>query len=640
MMEITPTFLKRVIPFQLLPEQTLIELVPDLQKRSYPADSLIYQQDVTSVEGLCIILSGRVVKFFRMPSGERAHEETFEEGQTFGAISLMLNNQTAIRSVRSLTAVELVILPSERFQQLCKDHPEFYAHFSHEFGKRMLDSGYAQYLMSKQQPQMEESQAFQVSDLAFTQKVEELVSRRLNTCHPQTTIQEAAKSMTWFKRGYVLVIDQDHQPVGIVTDLDLRNKVVAEGKSPMDPVSSIMSSPVLEIDRDAYRFEAILQLYRRRVNHMLVRLGEDEYGMLTLNKLLHAQAKSPFIFIENLRDVESPEGLKKKWDQVPGIIQTLFEKGTRPVIVNNVVSAISDGIARNIIRRAIKQLGPPPAKFSFLVMGSEARREQTLSTDQDNAIIYEDVEPERKEEVRAYFLKLGEKVCDDLNTAGFHWCEGNLMAKNPDWNHSLTLWKSRYEQWIHQPLTNHVLVGVTFFDCRPIYGDRELAFELRSHIFDTLKKISSSFLTQLARISLENKPPLTFLGRLQVDGKPGQNQGVNIKRAMNMISDISRIYSLREGIYETNTGERLNRLMEMNVLSGKEHLELRQGYYFMMRLRLQHQVSQIQRGQEPDNYLPPGSMSKFERLTLKEIFKSLEKIQKRIGVVFAGMMNM
>lgn len=627
-------YLRATTPFDQLPPDILENLAAQMERKDYESNTLIYDQNQSKIQEVSLITAGSVEKFFRGPDGQKLFSETFASGDTFGAISLLLNNRTAIRSTRTTEPTTLFQMSEDLFKELCDTYPVFYDHFTHQFGQRMLKGGYAQRLNQHNQ----QGSGFQVSDLAFTQQVRDHYNQNVNTCTLDTSIQEAARSMTYFRQKYVVVVDPERNPKGLITDADLRDRVIIPGRSILDPVSQIMHYPLREVQADAYSYEAILLMFRYKVDYLVVKEGEKFVGMVSLDKLLNVQSKTPFIFVQSITLDHDMNALRRKWQEVPGIINQLVDRGTRPEIVNQIVSSISDAIAYNIIRRAIERLGPPPCQFVFMALGSEGRKEQTLSTDQDNAIIYEDLKGEQRERARKYFLQLGTEVCDELNDVGFTYCEGNLMAKNPKWNHSLSHWKRNYRKWIAEPASDNAVIGGTFFDCRSIYGKGDLLQQLRNSIFEELDRGSSTFFSALARAALLNRPPLTLFGGFQTV-EENDRKGINIKRAMNMVTDFARIYALQHQLIATNTGERLRQLNSKGALTDREFEELHQGYYFLMRLRLTHQAYQLQRGESPDNLLVIHDMTKIEKVTIKEILRVIERYQKRLGVVFLGTLN-
>ena len=632
MTKTTLDFLQTTSPFDLLPKDLLTTLASQLRPLEVPAGSLLYQQNLSTLQDLSLIVSGEVEKFFEDDQGRRIHREIFGPGSSFGAMSMLLNNRKAIRSVLARKDTLLFQLSQEWFEALCKDHPPFYDFFAAEFGRRMLSSGYAAMLTIKP----DTAASFQRSDLAFTLSVRELTDNQAHTAKPSQPVREVAQAMTSFRRDYALIVEEG-KPIGMVTDRDLREKVIARGLSFEAPVKDIMSSPLITIHPEAKAYEAILLMFRHKIHHVLVRDESGFAGIVHLDRLLQGQGTSPFLFLHQISQASSLAELKQRWSMVPAILQDLLERGANPDIVNQIVSGISDAMAVNVIERAVRTQGKPPAAFVFMALGSEGRREQTLSTDQDNAIIYDDVAPHKREAVRAYFLQLGERISNDLNAVGFEYCAGGLMAKNPKWNHSLSHWKSRYTNWVQEPTPNNVMVASTFFDCRPIYGSAPLWEDLRDHILRLLKGPASGFLAQLTRAALANRPPLTFFGNLLFEDMDDKKKVLNIKRAMQGISDFARINALKHGVVATNTDERLQDLRMKEVLTEDEYRELHQAFLYMMHLRLRHQAVQMQHAAvHPDNLLPNETLSRIEKVTLRQIFRLTEDFQKRMGLLYGG----
>ncbi|MEM6261315.1 MAG: DUF294 nucleotidyltransferase-like domain-containing protein [Bacteroidota bacterium] len=622
--------LSHIHPFSQLPPEEVAKASSLLIPRVFEPGELAFEQDVTPLTGLFIIESGRVEKFFREGNSEN-YREVFGAGETFGAMSLLLNNATSVRSVRSLEATTLKELPAAVFRELFDTYPAFSDYYTTRFGHRMLNSGYAQWLLKPEGPSLLES-----GEKAYRKPIREVFSRTLNVCTPETTLYDAARSMTLSRKGYVLV-KQEAEFVGVLTDVDLRNGVVINGTSTDKSVSTLMKQPVLTIPIEAFLYEAILQMFRHKIHHLFVRENDEIVGMVTLEKLLATQAKSPFIFVQSVEEVQSLEEMVIKWKQVPHLVNDLLAQGARPETANHVISNVADIIAKKIVASAVEFLGPPPARFVFMALGSEGRKEQTLFTDQDNALIYEDVEGEEaRKNVREYFLKLGNLVSDRLHEVGFNYCEGGLMAKNPKWNHSLSHWKESYRLWIKEPFTDTVLKFVTFFDCSAVYGDGELLDNLKNYIFEQLKRPSQLFFYQLTQASLMIKPPLTFFNNFELfTQKESKDKVLDIKKAMLPLADFARINALKHEIREINTAERLKKLLDAGLITPAEHTELMQAYYFMMRLRLQHQSDQlINKKVDANNLISPGALSKIERVTLREVFKLVQKYQTRMSNLY------
>lgn len=634
MIKTTLELLQATPPFDLLPEDILHSLSTRVTLKEIPAGTIIYQQNQSSLQELSIIASGEVEKYFEDELGRHTNREVFRAGDCFGSMSLMLNNQKAIRTVKSITSTTLFQISKPDFEWLLRTEEEFMEYFSSEFGRRMLNGGYAGMLTPKPDP----TTSFQKADLAFSLSIRELCDPQVHTATQYQSIQEVARSMAYFKRNYTVIMDGD-EPVGMVTDYDLREKVVAEGRPTEWKVATIMSKQLFTISPDARAYEAILKMFQHKIHHLIVLGDHDFFAVVELDRLLHGQGTSPFMFLHQIGQAAGVEELKERWQKVPAIIQDLQDRGAKPQIVNQIVSSISDAITVNVIEQSIRTLGPPPVRFVFMALGSEGRKEQTLSTDQDNALIYDDVEPGRREMVRAYFLRLGSRVSEDLNRIGFDFCPGGLMASNSKWNHSLSHWKDRYTDWVNEPTPDNVMVGSIFFDCRAIYGSSQLWDHLRTHVLDLFEKEGAGFLTQLSKAALVNRPPLTFFRNLLFEKTDEKKSVLNLKRAMQVISDFARINALHHRIETANTGERLLELRKKEVLLNEEYLELEQAFFYLMNLRLRHQAIQMAQNLRPDNYLSSTEITQIEKVTLRQIMRLLETYQKRLAIVYSGGMG-
>ena len=337
---------------------------------------------------------------------------------------------------------------------------------------------------------------------------------------------------------------------------------------------------------------------------------------------------------EVLEHTRETEVLKQEWEQVPEQVAQLLARGLKAEIVNQMITTVSDAIARRVIDGAIEKMGPPPARFVFMVLGSEGRQEQTLKTDQDNAIIYEDKANEQRERVRTYFLKLAEMVSERLDYIGFSYCTGGFMAQNPRWTHSLSHWKRNYEQWISESIPETVINIATFFDCRYLYGEEAILDELRQYLDEKLQQTPDRFFLHMANNALQYEPPLTFFKNIKTFSKDSQ-QVFNLKKAMTPLVDLIRVYALKHRIFLTNTGERLHALRGLGVFTEREYQELMQAYYYLMSVRLNQQATQITVEQQaPNNYIEPKRFTKIEQVTLREIFRTIEKFQVKIRVSF------
>lgn len=625
-------FLKTVTPFNTLPEDVLAGVAKELKEVSYKNDTTIYHQDVTMMKGVDIIAGGSYESFFYDSTGNKRLVETHEPGFCYGGVSVLLNRRRSLRTVIAKKGTTAYFLHRKEFRVLCKAYEEFFLHFTAEFGKRMQNEEFVHFF--KQPASFTES--YIAAEQMYSRRIDSIEYRAVASCHHQTPIFKAAQLMAAQKTSCLFIVDDAQKIIGYVTDITLRDKVIAQQHNAAEPVQTVMATPIISINADAFVYEALLTMFQNKIRYILIENEGRHVGFISRNKLLSEQAQSPLVFIQSVKLAVSTEELKRKWQGVPQFVTQLLGRGVNAEIVNQIITTVADTIAQKVIENVIAEVGEPPAKFVFMVLGSEGRKEQTFKTDQDNAIIYEDKANEHREEVRAYFLDMATRVSAYLNHIGFVYCTGDFMAQNPKWTHSLSHWKRNYEYWMDESIPETVINFSTFFDCRTIYGDNTIMDELHEFLDKKLQHPLEKLFHYMAQNALQYEPPLTFFNNIRTF-KKGTREVFDIKRAMSPIVDLVRVYALKNRIFEVNTGERMKALKAKGIFSETEYHELSQSYYFLMNLRLKKQTEQImQDHSDPDNYIDIAQLSKLEQVTLKEIFKIIANFQSKIKVSFTG----
>ena len=624
-------FLKQITPFTFLPDEVLKQVAEVLQEVKYSRETVIYKQEVTPMKGIDIIVEGEYESFFYDSAQTKRLIEHQLSGECYGGVSVLLNRRISLRTVIAKKGTTVYTLPRKEFRKLCQLYEAFFHYFTLDFSRRMLNDEFAHFF--KRPTAFEEN--YIATDQLYSRKIETIEYSEIVSCSASTPINKAAQMMTVYKVG-CLFIKEGEDILGFVTDITLRDNVVVKGIDVNLPVSQVMDNPIVSINTQAYVYEAVLMMFRTKSRYILIEKDGHYIGFISRNKLLSEQAQSPLVFIQSVKLAISDTQLKSKWKEVPRIVGQLLDRGVNAEIVNQVITTIADTIALKIIESTIDKMGQPPAKFVFMVMGSEGRKEQTLKTDQDNAIIYEDKANEQRELVREYFLKFADTVSERLNFIGISYCTGGFMANNPKWTHSLSHWKRNYISWMEEPVPETVMKLATFFDCRFLYGEPAIMQELHQFLDVELQKPMEAFFYLLAKNALQYEPPLTFFKNIRTTTR-GAQEVFDIKKAMTPIVDLVRVYALKNRIFKLNTGERLKSLVELGVFSETQFHELLQSYYLLMRLRLKKQSNQIIKDRtEPDNYVNVDSLTKIERVTLKEIFKIIENFQGMIKVQFTG----
>ena len=619
-------FLSNIEPFSFLPKKE-IKLIADLiQVELYEKKKILFRQGISKLEKLYILKEGTAERFYE-DVDQKIITDALHKGEVFGGISIILNESVVIRSLEIQDNTSFYTIPKNVFLSLCDKYEDFKYYFTNIFGKRMLDKTYLN-LITQKKNDKEQSIQF------FSNSISSVIRQNVLFCGANNSIKDAAILMKQHRCGSVL-IKQEGRYIGIATDQDFRNKVVAADLNISNPISDIMSSPLLSVPEYSSVFEAFIKIMKTGVKHLaVINNDNDPIGVISNSDLINAQGKLPFLFIKEINKAVSYEEISKKQKQLPQSIYTLINEGAKAQNVNNFVTAITDAILEKLIKFAIDEIGQPPVKFAFMVMGSEGRKEQTLKTDQDNAIIFEDVNEEELESVNAYFLKLGDHVCNMLDKTGYDFCKGDIMAKNPKWCQPISIWKKYFKEWVYNAGPDALLQTSIFFDFRFGYGDISLVNELREYLFNFLDD-RKGFFSNLAENTSYFRLPIGFFGNFIVESKGKFKNTFDIKGAMMLVVDFARIYALKSKISATNTMERLELLYKKNVINESDYNEISHSYSYMMNLRFTNQIhALINEGGEPNNNINPKKLSKIDQQTLKEIFKKTEKTRAKLQLDF------
>jgi CBS domain-containing protein len=428
------------------------------------------------------------------------------------------------------------------------------------------------------------------------------------------TIAQAASVMQNARIGSVLV---RANPPGIITDRDLRGRVLAAGLGSEIPVRRVMSQPLKTLDSDAPVFVALHLMLEENIHHLALLEEGKIVGLISSSDLLQHEASSPLYLRRTLETLEAPARLAHYSREVAVMVETLFRSGLGAVEIGRIVSSLNDALVKRLVSLAERDLGPAPTAFAWVVFGSEGRLEQALLTDQDNALIY----GEESETARVYFAALAERVVNGLIQVGFPPCAGGFMATS--WCKSLEEWRSLFARWVRTPEPQALLDAAIFFDFRPVAGALSLA---------PLDKIlagagtEKAFIAHLAEGALAH-PPLGFFNRLRSnDGR------VDVKKGgLAPIVGLARAAALAGGSLERSTLERLATAGKSGViLSQDDASELAEIFQFLLQLRMRQQLASLQTNRPLDHNVDLNTLSTLERSHLKEGFVMIRRIQDGI----------
>ncbi len=622
-------FLNDTPPFSFLPETELEELASIVSTVIHPKGTVLFTQESSRIDALHIIVSGAAERYYE-EKGEKKLRGRLGEGETYGGISLLINKGLVVRSLQTMEDTRFYKIPAKHFLDICRKHPFVSEYFTDTFGRRMLDQSYADLFRNRVQSGRGETGFFDHS-------IESLYSRQLVVCPDEQSVQQAARQMNRNRCSSVLVTGPTEDFIGIVTDNDLRRKVVAEGMAVDRPVSEVMSSPLIALAARSPIFEALTTMMHHNIRHVAV-TGEDGRiaGVLTGRDLLRSHGNAPLFVTREIIAAEDFDQIAAAREEVPRLVNEMIDNGAKAENVTSIITAISDTVLQRIVELTLAEHQEPPCRFAFMIMGSEGRREQTLKTDQDNAIVYED--GEGSDSAHDFFLSLGEAICHRLDQAGYEFCSGGVMAQNPKWCQPLSRWKETFHQWIRAASSEDLLHASIFFDFRTGYGDPAIIEALRTSLFRSLEGWEG-FFRHLVENALEFKPPLGFFRNFVVESKGEHRNQLDIKSAMTPIVDFARVYALKHRVAETNTLARLRKLRHLGVLRPAETEELEQSYCFLMQLRFVTQTQAlVEEGRAADNYIHPDQLTSIQQTMLKEIFKRVGTYQAKMEFDFTGAM--
>ena len=628
-------FLAAVAPFQSLPRAEIETIAANLSAAAYEKGRQLFVQEKTQITHILLLRSGRLERTIQADDSP-VLREVLETGGIFGGISLLFNNGIATSTVYCLEAAEVYTLDRENFLRLCVKHPDFARFFAQTLDLNREQGRNQEKEKTFARPSAEIAGPSAEGGLgaAFLWEAVDDKARTFPSCPAGTPIRQAAALLTASRRSAVLILDENGRPVGLVTDADLREKVIVDGLSPEKPVEAIMSSPLIRVESEVPVFEAVLTMMRHRIKHLAVFHKGRIKGVITERDLLLARSYSPVFLIHEIQTANTAAELKAAYEKLPGVIRHLIAGGGRAPYLNGIITATTDAVLCRLMDITLEALGPPPARFAFLLFGSEGRKEQTLKTDQDNAIVFDDAAGGESAQVGRYFNELGSRVCDGLNEIGQQHCEFNIMAKNPAWCQPLSRWKAYYRRWLENDDPEGMLKAGIFFDFRLGYGSQEMVDELHAALFDKLADWPG-ILRQMARNTLHYRPPLGLFGNFVLQDRKEGRKGLDIKSAMRLVVDFGRIYALQPNMVETHTLKRLQALHQQGRLDQSEFEDLMHAYEFLMHLRLKHQSTRMEEeGGEPDNLLQPERLTTIDQQTLKEAFKQIRIVHARLRMDF------
>jgi len=605
-------FLIQHLPFSDMPEEEIDELVHHIEISYFRSESVIVPFG-GKINDLFIIRSGSVEVYRR--KGELYNR--LSEGDVFGQMGLLTNN----RVVFPVAAIEdtLIYCISESYFQELYDKNDIFAEFVEVDDNTRLRQAV--------------STSVELNDLT-TSKLKTLLTGGTPWIDKSATIQDAAQAMSDDNYSALLVLDHDinlntdednHSVIGIITDRDLCTRVLATGLSRDINITEVMTTELVSLDHNAYVYEAILAMLRYKVNHLPIVKEGKPIGIIETFDIVRYESQNSLLLVNSIFHQNSIEELVMISNQVGDSFVRMVNEDANAHMIGTAMSVIGRSFKQRIIELAEMEFGSPPIPYCFVAMGSMGRDEQLLVTDQDNAIILDNRYDEKKH--GTYFSDLATYICDGLAMCGYSYCTGDIMASNPMWRMTQKEWEDCFSDWIDNPNAKALLNASIFFDIDGVYGRMKWAEQLNNFIVRRAKK-NKRFLACLARNSLNRTPPLGFFKNFVMEKDGRHNNSINLKRRGTApLADVIRVHALAIGSRAKNTFERLDDIIEADILPKGRGVDLRDAMEFISMVRIRHQAYDVENGIEPDNSIEPENLSDFERRNLKDAFQVLHNSQ-------------
>ena len=536
------------------------------------------------------------------------------EGESYGLPSLLTGKPVRNR----VTLIEdglVYLLPVNDFNALRSANPGFEQHFVCTLEERMRLAA--------------EATSSGGNEL-LTTPVGRIGSREPVMVAPGSSIREAARIMSTRSVSSILIGDREHM-AGIVTDRDLRNRVLAAGLDPEQPVERIMTPDPTHLDVDRAVFEAFLVMANRGIHHLPLTRGGRPAGMLTTRDLVALQTQHPLYLVRQVQKQDTVEGMVEVCGRMPRMFSLLLENGARPDDVTRMLSALTDAVTRQLLRMAEERLGPAPMAYAWLAFGSQARNEQGPHTDQDNGLLLAETPDEAAGD---YFDALARFVCSGLDACGYVFCNGDIMAQNPRWRQPLEVWRGYFRSWMQEPDPKALLHASIFFDQRCVAGDRDLFDALQSSLFESAPR-HGIFLAILAKHALTHEVPLGLFRRFVVEHRGEHRDTLDIKKAGSLpLNDLLRVRALAAGLREPGSLARIEGLRRLGKMVDSDAAEMEAAFKLLARLKLEHQAVQLAAGEKPDNRINPSRLTRIDRDALRDAFLVIRQAQQVLGNSF------
>ena len=618
-------FLKQYPPFDNLTFQELSEIATSIRVVNIEKHKTLFQINDVLHDSFYVVASG-VINLSVIADAEETLLNKCIEGDVFGLRPFFAKNNYMMTAKAREESI-IYAIPIATFRPFVANNPNVLDFLLQSFasntsnpndkentrGKLISDNVY----YSEQQSGMQYFQSLSYNNSPL----------RTSTT---SIVQDIAQQMTNTLTNSIIICENEY-PIGIVTHTDMCTKI-ATGRFPISAtIDKIMSSPVVTVVENVSLAEAQLLMLKHNVTHLCVTQdGTDKSavkGIISEHDLIAAQASNPGVLIKEIKRSHSPKDLKLIRDRLTDIIQKSIHKNIPLSHINNIASEINLAIIKRAVEISILDLGSPPARFAWLSIGSQGRKEQLLLTDQDSILIFEDVTADKYRDVKDYFLKLAKRTTAILEKVGYQPCPNGQMGSNMLWCKSLTDWIKQYNVWINTPGENSNNISSIFFDYEIAFGEPKIEEAIESVIFNNVKN-NALFFDFLGNDALRNNSPLSFFKKFNVEEEGINKDKFDIKtKALMPLIDGARLFILSHNIKGVNnTYLRFKQLAIIDTKNAEIYLNCAEAFLTLLKFRTLEGLKNDNSGQ----FINLQELSKVDRDNLKNALAPMKELEELI----------
>ena len=601
------SFISSIHPFENLTQNELELFSENIDVVYFKENEIVQRQDSEPTH-LYFILKGLIQ--------EKKEDEVlslYSKNEIFDSISLIEN----FSKNSFITAEETIcyILPREIFIKTLHGNDKLKKYFFQSISEKLNNS--VNYENNKEMANI------------MVAKIKDAKIHKAVIIDTNKTIFEAASIIKKEKVPTILLKDENDE-MYIVTDSDFRQKVILNRMDFDDKVVKIASKGLIYVEEDDFLFNAQLTMAKHGLKRVVVRNDKKEIvGILDQISLSSFFATNTFSVSNQIVKAETVEELKEASLSFIKIIKSLNAKGVKIEFISKLINQLN----KKLLDKLYIMLAPEElqGKSSLVVMGSEGRGEQILKTDQDNAIIMDDDCTISDEKLKEFTNKFTETLVD----FGFPRCEGNIMVSNPYWCRKESSFKDLIFEWITQPSPDNFMNLAIFYDAMSVSGDRARILRLKEYLFK-ISSNSQQFNAHFAKVITNFSVPLGFFDGFVFESKDNKHKNeLNIKKGgIFIIVQGIRSLSLEHKLYNTSTAKRIKRLNEMGILENELANEITMAFNFLTNINLKSNLEKLDKNEKVDNYINPNNLNTMEKDLLKESFKIVNKLKKKLEFHF------